>query len=148
MVYHARDIITKQVVAIKLELAVEKAASHLEHEYMVLSQLQGGTGLPQPLWFGREGSYQVMVLDYLRPSLDEITQASPDGGLALGHVAQLGLQMISRLEYIHSRNFIHHDIKPQNILMGTGKSRDTAFLIDFGIVKQYHNPSLHVVEMR
>ncbi|KAI6098646.1 kinase-like domain-containing protein, partial [Pisolithus croceorrhizus] len=101
----------------------------------------GGTGLPQPLWFGREGSYCIMVLNYLGPSLDEIVQASPGSGLILGHVAELGLQMISCLEYIHSHNFVHHDIKPQNILMGTGECKDIPFLINFGIKKLYCNPS-------
>ncbi|KAI6046822.1 kinase-like domain-containing protein [Pisolithus marmoratus] len=140
-VYCAQDIITKQVIAIELEPIVDKAASHLEHKYMVLDQLLGGTGLPQPLWFGREGLYCIMVLNYLSPSLDEVVQVSPDGGLVLGHVAELGLQMISCLKYIYSHNFVHHDIKPQNILMGTSKCKDIPFLINFGITKLYHNPS-------
>ena len=46
---------------------------------------------------------------------------------------------LSRLEYIHSHNYIHGDIKPQNILMGLGKLSQTAFLIDFGITKKYWN---------
>ncbi|KAG6371137.1 kinase-like domain-containing protein [Boletus reticuloceps] len=49
---------------------------------------------------------------------------------------------ISHLEYIHSSNFIHHDMKPKNILMGIGHSVNTAFLIDFGITREYRDPSL------
>ncbi|KIM61341.1 hypothetical protein SCLCIDRAFT_25968 [Scleroderma citrinum Foug A] len=85
-----------------------------------------------------------MVLENLSPSLDKLIQASPDGALGLGHVAELGLQMISHLEYIHSHNFIHRDIKPQNILMGTEESKGTTFLINFSITKQYCHPSSHI----
>ncbi|KAI6014210.1 kinase-like domain-containing protein [Pisolithus marmoratus] len=146
-VYHVQDIITKQTVAIKLEPTTCKPTAHqthLEHEYQVLSELGGATGLPQPIWFGREGSYQVMVIDNLSPSLDELLKASPDGTFQLHHVAALGLQMITWLEYIHSHHFIHCDIKLQNMLIGLMGSKDTVFLINFGITKQYWHPSSHI----
>ncbi|KAI6011623.1 kinase-like domain-containing protein [Pisolithus marmoratus] len=146
-VYHTQDIITKQAVAAKLEPTTCKPTTcqtHLEHKYQVLSELGGATGLPWLIWFGREGSYQVMVIDNLGPSLDELLKASPDGTFQLHHVAALGLQMITWLEYIHSHHFIHHDIKLQNMLMGLIGSKDTVFLIDFGITKQYRHPSSRI----
>lgn len=48
-------------------------------------------------------------------------------------------QMISRLEYIHSKLFIHRDVKPDNFLMGIGKEWNKLFLIDFGLVKKYRD---------
>jgi serine/threonine protein kinase len=44
---------------------------------------------------------------------------------------------LSRLEYIHSHNYIHGDIKPQNVLIGVGNLSQTVFLIDFGITKEF-----------
>jgi serine/threonine protein kinase len=56
---------------------------------------------------------------------------------------------IDRIEYIHSQHVIHCDLKPDNILIGLGKSKNTIHLIDFGLAKHYRNPftNLHV-EMR
>ncbi|MBA0600000.1 hypothetical protein Gorai_006199 [Gossypium raimondii] len=34
--------------------------------------LQGGTGIPHLKWFGVEGEYNVMVIDLLGPSLEDL----------------------------------------------------------------------------
>jgi serine/threonine protein kinase len=46
--------------------------------------------------------------------------------LALKYMAQVA----RGLEYLHSQNIIHRDMKPENILIG---SDDTAYLLDFGV---------------
>jgi casein kinase 1 len=52
-------------------------------------------------------------------------------------------QLISRLEYLHTLNFIHRDIKPDNFLIGMGKNAKTVHIIDFGLAKKYRDPSTH-----
>jgi serine/threonine protein kinase len=51
---------------------------------------------------------------------------------------------ICRLRYIHSRNFIHRDLKPSNIVMGVGKRTDIAYIIDFGLSKQFRHPDTYL----
>jgi serine/threonine protein kinase len=41
------------------------------------------------------------------------------------------------LEYIHSKNYIHGDIKPSNFLIGTGENRKKIYIIDLGLAKIY-----------
>lgn len=60
------------------------------------------------------------------------------------HVSLLfSLLQISRIEYIHSKNFIHRDIKPDNFLMGLGKKGNLVYIIDFGLAKKYRDSRTH-----
>lgn len=58
-------------VAIKLEPAISKH-SPLKQESKVYKTLMGGTGVPWIMWSGRQGDYNVMVIDLLGPSLEDI----------------------------------------------------------------------------
>lgn len=56
---------------------------------------------------------------------------------------RLSLFQISRIEYIHSKNFIHRDVKPDNFLMGLGKKGNLVYIIDFGLAKKYRDARTH-----
>ena len=49
-------------------------------------------------------------------------------------------KIIARIEDIHTMNYIHCDLKPQNMLMGLGDSADIVRIIDFGLAIQYRDP--------
>ena len=47
------------------------------------------------------------------------------------------MQIITRLEQIHRKGFVHRDIKANNFMIGSGENRGTVYAIDFGLAKRY-----------
>lgn len=45
--------------------------------------------------------------------------------------------MVHRIEFVHSKHFLHRDIKPDNFVMGYDKKSSRCYLIDFGLAKRY-----------
>lgn len=77
-----------------------------------------------------------MVMDLLGPSLEDcFTMCGKK--LSLKSVLMLTGPMIERLEFINKRYFLHRDVKPDNFLMGYGDSKNTVYIIDFGLAKRY-----------
>ena len=48
--------------------------------------------------------------------------------------------MISRVEFMHTQNFLHRDMKPDNFLVGVGSKKSHIYMIDFGLSKRYRDP--------
>ncbi|KAK4694946.1 hypothetical protein P7C70_g8648, partial [Phenoliferia sp. Uapishka_3] len=141
-IYLGVNIISGEEVGIKLE-SVKAKHPQLEYEAKVYKTLAGGVGVPFVRWFGVECDYNAMVMDLLGPSLEDLFNFC-NRKFTLKTVLLLADQLISRVEYIHSRNFIHRDIKPDNFLMGIGKRGNQVNVIDFGLAKKYRDPKTHL----
>ncbi|KAG9391079.1 Protein kinase domain [Carpediemonas membranifera] len=140
-IYSGVNMMTNEEVAIKLE-GVDCKHPQLLYESKLYKILQGGVGVPYVHYYGIEGDFNVMVMDLLGPSLEDLFNIC-HRKLSLKTVLMLADQMITRLEYVHAKNFVHRDIKPDNFLIGMGKRQTTVHVIDFGLAKRYRDPKTH-----
>ena len=143
-IYLAINIQTNEQVAVKLE-KVHTAHPQLLYESRLYRLFQGEIGIPALYWYGVDGSNNVLVMELLGPSLEDILQ-SHKGKLSLKLVLLLADQMLTRIEYMHSKNFLHRDIKPDNFLIGVGNKTNIVYVIDFGLAKKFRDSktNLHI----
>ena len=134
-VYQGINLIDKELVAIKIENRIAND-NILESEAYILFYLKG-FGIPNLISYGKSGKYNILVEEFLGPSLHQISQKKViKNGFPLKDVCMIALQGLDRLEYIHSKNIIHRDIKLHNFLIGR-KDEKIIYLIDFGFARKY-----------
>ncbi|PIL32672.1 hypothetical protein GSI_05376 [Ganoderma sinense ZZ0214-1] len=147
-VFQGVHTVAGKEVAIKLEPAIAKS-SPLKQESKIYKTLMGGPGVPWINWSGKQGDYNVMVIDLLGPSLEDLFRMC-NRHFSLKTILMLADQLITRIEYIHSRDFVHRDIKPANFVVPkraeSGCEDYVVNVIDFGLAKKFRDPrtSAHI----
>ncbi|NP_001389231.1 casein kinase 1-like protein HD16 isoform 2 [Oryza sativa Japonica Group] len=82
------------------------------------------------------------VMDMLGPSLWDVWN-SVGQAMSAHMVACIAVEAISILEKLHSKGFVHGDVKPENFLLGHPGSVDEKklFLIDLGLASRWKEAS-------
>ena len=131
-VFEAKDLITSKVVAIKILKEELKNDKNNISSFMKEASSAASMSHPNIMEIYNEGTYQgcpYLVIEYLKNQtlLDKIEYFTK---FAVKEGSQIMIQLLEAIDYTHSHNFIHRDIKPQNIFyMPNG----TIKLGDFGI---------------
>jgi serine/threonine protein kinase len=81
-------------------------------------------------------------MELLGKSLEDIFQAQQKK-FTVKTVAMIGIQMLDRLEFIHSKNIIHRDIKPDNFVLGLDNKSHIIYILDFGLSKKFRSSRTH-----
>lgn len=111
--------------------------SELEREAYFQFHLKG-LGIPKVITFGKTRKYNILVETLLGKTINKLFELNKDPESKMKDMCMTAIQIIDRIEFVHSKDIIHQDIKPENFLVG---NPDTSiiYIIDFGLCKKYRS---------
>ncbi|PNY10863.1 casein kinase i isoform alpha [Trifolium pratense] len=135
-------------VALKFEHKSSKGCNYgPPYEWQVYNVLGGSHGVPRVHYKGKQGDFYVMVMDILGPSLWDVWN-NKTHTMTAEMVACIAIEAVSILEKMHSRGYVHGDVKPENFLLGPPGTHEEKklFLVDLGLATRWRDNStgLHV----
>ncbi len=145
-VYRAWQLSKNRPVALKMMRTNppigEKANGYFQREIDVLRDLlmPGGRGHPSIVTFYElyeiDGQYQL-VMEFVdgRNALEWCKAVK--GPLPIYAAAQIGRQLLSALDYAHTKGYVHRDVKPSNLLVYGPVHHPRVKLTDFGLAKSF-----------
>ena len=138
-VFQGTNILDNSKVAIKVERKNSKN-NLLQIECNYLSILKG-FGIPEIKSFGYHGNYYILIEELLGYNLMQIKKIIKK--YTLKEICMIAIQIMDRIEYVHSKNILHRDIKPENFVFGLNNN-STVYIIDFGISHKYRSARKHI----
>ncbi|CAO3589658.1 unnamed protein product [Absidia cylindrospora] len=141
IIYQGINVLNKQLVAVKFEPR-KSDTPQLRDEYRAYKLLAGNPGVPKVYYFGQEGLHNVLVIDLLGASLEDLFDVC-SRQFSVKTVSLLAKEMVTRLQCVHDHGLIYRDIKPDNFLIGLEGKDKVIYMIDFGMAKYYRDPKTH-----
>ncbi|KAH8424208.1 uncharacterized protein LDX57_001965 [Aspergillus melleus] len=123
---HAKHSLTLEDASVKISWF-----GSIAPQAHTLQAAAGGVGIPVLHWFETVDDKEVMIMDMVGPTLEELFTKS---GRYFGMCALLlfAEQMLARVEFIHSRNIYHGSLDPWSFALGSsGWQSQQALLVDF-----------------
>ena len=152
-VFTAVEISTLKEVVVKVN--TDERVQDVELQTMMILKQKKFEGFSQLLDHGKLSENIVtqqkknkanhyLVLEKLGQTLVHKQMLHFGKGFSLKTVAQIGLQLVDRLEKLHSLGLCHLDLKPDNICLGPEKDSTEIRLIDFGNCRRWCIKGKHV----
>ena len=135
VVYEGINIKDKTKVALKIEQKNAKISLLKEEAYSIFNLK--GYGIIKFISYGHSKDYNILVEPLLGKSLYALYLESKKT-FTLNDICLIAIQCLERLEFIHSKGYIHGDIKPENFIIGLNDPR-IIYIIDFGLSKKYRS---------
>ncbi|KAJ8602733.1 hypothetical protein CTAYLR_003797 [Chrysophaeum taylorii] len=143
VVYRARDKVSRDIVALKRvklprEACLEGFPITALRETNVLLALQHENIIRvHEMVVGREHDRVFVVMDYFEHDLKTCIEKQ-EGPFSQADAKSLVRQLVAGVSHMHSKWFIHRDIKTSNLLYSRGRLA----LCDFGLARRFGDPVL------
>ena len=134
-IYEGENLTNNTPVIIKLE-SIKNPELYLELEAMYLFSFKD-LGIPKLISTGKTKSYIVLVEEKLGPSLYQLFLKNKKK-FSLNEICCIGIQCIERLKTIHSKNYIHRNIKPENFKIGLNDP-NVVYLQNFYLCEKFRS---------
>ncbi|KAI0988290.1 hypothetical protein GJ496_003160 [Pomphorhynchus laevis] len=150
--------VKKPNCAIKVERISSEGDSRLHAEYFILQRLQELSvhhpnfnnqneiegkmaniyGFPRVFSYGRLTNSKYLSMDLLGDNLATLVKRC-GGSFTQKTIMMIALQCIERLRDLHYIGYLHRDVKPENILIGsTETTKAILYFVDFGLAKAFN----------
>ena len=110
----------------------------LKNEAKVYLKLKNGPCIQSILWAGQELNCNWLAIEVLGPSLGYFFWAYGKK-FRLTTVRIIVDQVLSIIEFLHSKKLIHRDIKHAHFCVGQGYKGNKIYILDFDIAKTNPN---------
>ena len=92
-----------------------------DSEYEIASALSGNKGFPTVYGGGKHEESPFIIMQHLGINLFELIKRNKEY-FCTKTVISIGINLISLVETMHGKGFIHCDIKPDNVMIGDYKN--------------------------
>lgn len=139
-------VVNKETKAFGVAKIAKKREDFLETEHSILRCIEAanGKGFAKPFDFLQGPCGKIFVQELLGPTLRELKKAF-NGRFSLKCTLMIASQLLERLEFLHKNNIYYGDLKPDNICIGLGEARNTIYLIDMGLAKNWRDALSHSI---
>jgi serine/threonine protein kinase len=137
-VFEAKNKKTGELVALKIPIINEErdGQKSILDEARIYKQIASPENGVANMKIMQSMDKKIIVMDLLGESLEILMMQYKK--FSIKTVIGLAIQMIDIIRYIHSRGYIHRDIKPDNFVIGYN-TKHKLYCIDFGLAKRYIN---------
>lgn len=129
-------------VALKFEHKTSKgcAPNGAPFEWAVYNAIGQTYGVPHIHYKGMQSNFYIMIMDLLGSSLWDVWNQEGQQ-LSAQFVACVAVEAVTILEALHSKGFVHGDVKPENFLLGAAGTPEAnrLYLVDFGLAQRWRD---------
>jgi hypothetical protein len=149
VVYQATHRLLRRPTAVKVLRSADispeahaEALGRFEREVQLTSQLTHPNTIVIYDYGETDDGHFYYAMEYV-DGVDLERLVRLEGPLPASRIIHFALQVCGSLAEAHAKGLIHRDIKPANLIVcERGGAQDTIKVLDFGLVKSLHGPSL------